>query len=70
MTTEKIEALWLEDNDIVLINGATYEVEAVEGFDMVDIHMVDEEGFRKVLTVPADTKLTVIMSDTNHNEYA
>lgn len=65
MITEKIEALWLEPNDIVLINGSTYEVLDVDGFDMVDVHMVDEEGYRKILTVSSDTKLTVVLDNAD-----
>lgn len=63
MTTEKIEALWLEQNDIIVIKGATYEVVDIDGFDTIDIHLVDEEGYRKVLTVSSDTKLTVVMNE-------
>ena len=66
MTTTNIKAVWLEENDVIYINENTYEVTKVDGLDMVDIHLIDDEGFRRVLTVPGDRDIPVLC-ETDHN---
>jgi hypothetical protein len=58
-----IIALWLEEGDLVSINGDAYEVNDV-GYDGgmdVMLTLLDEEGFAKSLTVTPSTKITTLM---------
>lgn len=64
MTTFKVQAQWLEMNDVILVNGQTFEIIAVDGFESLDIHMVDDEGYKKILTVPCDQEISVVALDT------
>lgn len=64
MTTFDVQAQWLEMNDVILVNGQTFEIIAVDGFDSIDIHMVDDEGYTKILTVPCDKEIPVVALDT------
>lgn len=63
MTTTDIKALWLEENDVVYIDENSYRVIEVVPQSvppMVDIHLVDEEGFKRILTVPGDRDIPVL----------
>ncbi|NDB66262.1 MAG: hypothetical protein EB168_11450, partial [Euryarchaeota archaeon] len=58
-----ILALWLEEGDLVSINGSSYEVSDVDydgGLEVV-LTLLDEEGFAKSLTVTPSTKITTLM---------
>jgi hypothetical protein len=58
-----VSALWLEEGDLVSIQGYGYEVSDMEydGDDEVEITLLDEEGFVKSLTLSANQKVTVLM---------
>jgi hypothetical protein len=58
-----VNALWLEEGDLVSIKGYSYEVTDVDydGVDEVVISLLDEEGFAKSLNVAANTKVTTLM---------
>lgn len=72
MTTTNIKALWLEENDVVYINENSYRVvevvkNSVPPFnDLVDVHLIDEEGFRRILTILSDNEVPVIC-DASHD---
>lgn len=72
MTTTNIKALWLEENDVVYINENSYRVvEVVINSvpplnDLVDVHLIDEEGFRRILTLLSDNEVPVIC-DASHD---
>lgn len=72
MTTTNIKALWLEENDVVYINENSYQVvEVVINSvpplnDLVDVHLIDEEGFRRILTLLSDNEVPVIC-DASHD---
>lgn len=63
MTTTDIKALWLEENDVVYIDENSYRVIEVvlqSAPPLVDIHLRDEEGFKRILTVPGDREIPVL----------
>ena len=60
MTTTNIKALWLEEDDVIYIDDNSYRVVEVEGNDMVNIHLIDEEGFKRILTIPGDRDIPVL----------
>lgn len=72
MTTTNIKALWLEENDVVYINENSYRVvEVVINSvpplnDLVDVHLIDEEGFKRILTLLSDNEVPVIC-DASHD---
>lgn len=72
MTTTNIKALWLEENDVVYINENSYRVVEVvinsvpSLNDLVDVHLIDEEGFRRILTLLSDNEVPVIC-DASHD---
>lgn len=66
MTTTNIKALWLEEDDVIYIDDNSYRVVEVEGNDMVNIHLIDEEGFKRILSLPGDREVPVLC-DGDHN---
>lgn len=65
MTTEIYEVQCLEYNDIVLVNGMTYEIIDIAGEEMYDLHVVDEEGYRKIITCKGTDKISVVILDND-----
>lgn len=60
-----VAALWLEEGDLVAIQGYDYEVADVSYYvgdtEQVELTLLDEEGFAKSLTVSPNQKVTVLM---------
>lgn len=67
MIITKVQALWLEDNDSIHINDETYRVVLIspQNSDMVDIHLIDDQGYKKILTVNESHEIPVIC-DIDH----
>ena len=60
-----VAALWLEEGDLVAIQGYDYEVAdvayTVGDTEEVELTLLDEEGFAKSLTLSPNQKVTVLM---------
>ncbi len=67
MNTELYEVHSLEYNDIVLVNGMTYEIIDIAGEEMYDLIVVDEEGYKKVITCKGTDKINVVILDNNQD---
>jgi hypothetical protein len=62
MTTERIEAYALEEQDQIFVNGSVYRVVGIDPTDEgYRFRLIDEEGDVRYLTVEDTTKLPVVI---------
>ena len=62
MTTERIEAYALEEQDQIFVNGSFYRVIGIDPTDEgYRFRLIDEEGDVKYLTVEDTEKLPVVI---------
>ena len=62
MTTERIEAYALEEQDQIFVNGSVYRVVGIDTTDEgYRFRLIDEEGDVKYLTVEDATKVPVVI---------
>ena len=62
MTTERIEAYALEEQDQIFVNGSVYRVVGIDPTDEgYRFRLIDEEGDVKYLTVEDTEKLPVVI---------
>lgn len=69
MSSYMVEALWLEPHDVIDFNEQTFEVldvsprETKDSIAEVDITLIDEEGYKRVLSIEASQKISVLDLD-------
>ena len=64
MTTERIEAYALEEQDQIFVNGSVYRVVGIDPTDEgYRFRLIDEEGDVKYLTVEDTIKLPVVIDN-------
>ena len=72
MTTDLMEVYSLEDGDTIVYRGEFYRFiytsYRVDG--TVDVICVDEEGYRRSISVPDEFAQLRIVCDADHTEYA
>ena len=62
MTTERIEAYAMEEQDQIFVNGSVYRVVGIDPTDEgYRFRLIDEEGDVKYLTVEDTEKLPVVI---------
>ena len=62
MTTERIEAYALEEQDQIFVNGSVYRVVGIDPTDEgYRFRLIDEEGDVRYLTVEDTRKLPVVI---------
>jgi hypothetical protein len=62
MTTERIEAYALEEQDQIFVNGSVYRVVGIDPTDEgYRFRLIDEEGDVRYLTVEDTEKLPVVI---------
>jgi hypothetical protein len=62
MTTERIEAYALEEQDQIFVNGSVYRVVGIDPTDEgYRFRLIDEEGDVKYLTVEDTEKLPLVV---------
>jgi hypothetical protein len=62
MTTERIEAYALEEQDQIFVNGSVYRVVGIDPTDEgYRFRLIDEEGNVKYLTVEDTEKLPLVV---------
>ena len=62
MTTERIEAYALEEQDQIFVNGSVYRVVGIDPTDEgYRFRLIDEEGDVRYLTVEDTKKLPVVI---------
>ena len=64
MTTERMEAYALEEQDQIFVNGSVYRVVGIDPTDEgYRFRLIDEEGDVKYLTVEDTIKLPVVIDN-------
>jgi hypothetical protein len=64
MTTERIEAYALEEQDQIFVNGSVYRVVGIEPNDEgYRFRLIDEEGDVRYLTVEDTIKVPVVIDN-------
>lgn len=62
MVRDRIAVEWLEEGDQILVKGQEYVVYSIDGDDPFNLTIIDSEGYKKLLTLPSQTNITVLYS--------